>query len=51
MARCTVDADTTSFKLATLDGHLEAGQIQFRVESDYRSLRFEMSRGPAAETA
>ena len=37
-----VDADTTSFKLATLDGHLEAGQIQFRVESDYRSLRFEI---------
>ena len=37
-----VDSDSTSFKLATLDGHLEAGQIQFRVESDYRSLMFEI---------
>ena len=32
--------DSTSFRLATLDGHLEAGQIEFRVGSDYRSLWF-----------
>lgn len=32
----------TSFRLATLPGHLEAGQIEFRVSSDYRSLRFEI---------
>ena len=35
-------ADATSFTLATLDGHLEAGQIHFRVGADYRSLRFEI---------
>jgi uncharacterized protein (UPF0548 family) len=35
-------ADATSFTLATLDGHLEAGQIQFRVGADYRSLIFEI---------
>jgi uncharacterized protein (UPF0548 family) len=29
-----------SFRLATLEGHLEAGQIAFRVDSDYRSLEF-----------
>ncbi len=34
--------DATSFRLATLDGHLEAGQIEFRVYSDYRSLWFEI---------
>jgi len=32
----------TSFRLATLPGHLEAGQIEFRVASDYRSLGFEI---------
>lgn len=37
-----VDASTTSFRLATLRGHLEAGQIEFRVSSDYRSLWFEI---------
>lgn len=37
-----VAADATSFRLVTLDGHLEAGQIQFRVDSDYRSLQFEI---------
>ena len=30
----------TSFRLATLEGHLEAGQIEFRVASDHRSLGF-----------
>ena len=35
-------ADAASFRLATLDGHLEAGQIEFRVGSDYRSLWFEI---------
>ena len=37
-----VAADATSFRLATLDGHLEAGQIHFRCDSDYRSLDFEI---------
>jgi uncharacterized protein (UPF0548 family) len=32
----------TWFRLATLDGHLEAGQIEFRARSDHRSLRFEI---------
>jgi hypothetical protein len=29
-----VAADSTSFRLATLDSHLEAGQIEFRARSD-----------------
>jgi uncharacterized protein (UPF0548 family) len=37
-----VAATPTSFRLATLPGHLEAGQIEFRVNSDYRSLGFEI---------
>jgi uncharacterized protein (UPF0548 family) len=37
-----IDADATSFRLATLPGHLEAGQIEFRVSADYRSLWFEI---------
>jgi uncharacterized protein (UPF0548 family) len=37
-----VAADATSFRLATLPGHLEAGQIEFRVASDHRSLWFEI---------
>ncbi len=37
-----VDVDPTSFRLATLPGHLEAGQIEFRVGADYRSLWFEI---------
>lgn len=32
----------TSFRLATLPGHLEAGQIEFRAGADYRSLWFEI---------
>ncbi len=30
----------TSFRLATLDGHLEAGQIDFRAAGDHRSMEF-----------
>ena len=30
----------TSFRLATLEGHLEAGQIEFRVSEAHRSLEF-----------
>jgi uncharacterized protein (UPF0548 family) len=37
-----VAASPTSFRLATLIGHLEAGQIEFRARSDYRSLEFEI---------
>jgi uncharacterized protein (UPF0548 family) len=37
-----VAAGPTSFRLATLEGHLEAGQIEFRVRSDHRSLWFEI---------
>ncbi|MDQ3209135.1 MAG: DUF1990 domain-containing protein [Gemmatimonadota bacterium] len=37
-----VEAGPTSFRLATLKGHLEAGQIEFRLGSDYRSLWFEI---------
>lgn len=32
----------TSFRLATLSGHLEAGQIEFRARADHRSLWFEI---------
>ncbi|HSK50409.1 MAG TPA: DUF1990 family protein [Solirubrobacterales bacterium] len=37
-----VAVDPTSFRLATLPGHLEAGQIEFRARLDYRSLWFEI---------
>ena len=37
-----IATEATSFRLATLDGHLEAGQIEFRVRSDHRSLHFEI---------
>jgi hypothetical protein len=37
-----VAAGPTRFRLATLLGHLEAGQIEFRVSSDHRSLGFEI---------
>jgi uncharacterized protein (UPF0548 family) len=37
-----VAADATSFRLATLQTHLEAGQIEFRTRSDHRSLDFEI---------
>jgi hypothetical protein len=32
----------TSFRLATLDGHLEAGQIEFRARPDGRAVLFEI---------
>jgi hypothetical protein len=37
-----VHRDLTSFRLATLEGHLEAGEIEFRVTSDGDALRFEI---------
>lgn len=37
-----VAANRTAFRLATLDGHLEAGQIEFRASADHRSLVFEI---------
>lgn len=37
-----VGQDATSFQLATLRGHLEAGQIKFRVAQDGAELRFEI---------
>ena len=37
-----ISVDSTSFRLATLNGHLEAGQIEFRVGSDHRSLWFDI---------
>jgi uncharacterized protein (UPF0548 family) len=35
-------ADATSLRLATLQGHLEAGQIEFRACEDHRSISFEI---------
>jgi Domain of unknown function (DUF1990) len=37
-----VHRDATSFRLATLDGHLEAGQIEFRASSAGDALRFDI---------
>ncbi len=37
-----VDVTPTSFRLATLDGHLEVGQIEFRTSGEPRMLRFEI---------
>jgi uncharacterized protein (UPF0548 family) len=37
-----IAATPTSFRLATLAGHLEAGQIEFRAGADHRSLTFEI---------
>src|SRR5690348_10551924 len=37
-----VSCSPTSFRLVTLKGHLEAGQIEFRVRADHRSLHFEI---------
>lgn len=37
-----VAVDPTSFRLATLEGHLEAGQIEFRASEDHRSISFEI---------
>jgi uncharacterized protein (UPF0548 family) len=35
-----VDVRPDSFRLATLNGHLEAGQIEFRARADLRALEF-----------
>jgi hypothetical protein len=37
-----VDRSPTSFRLATLRGHLEAGQIEFRARREDGALRFEI---------
>jgi hypothetical protein len=37
-----VRRDEASFRLATLNGHLEAGEIEFRAEPDGDALRFEI---------
>lgn len=37
-----VRRDATSFRLATLDGHLEAGEIEFRAEPAGDALHFEI---------
>jgi Domain of unknown function (DUF1990) len=37
-----VRRDEACFRLATLDGHLEAGEIEFRAETDGEALRFEI---------
>ena len=37
-----VDRTATSFRLATMPGHLEAGQIEFRARDDGQALRFEI---------
>jgi uncharacterized protein (UPF0548 family) len=37
-----VAIDRTSFRLATLSGHLEAGQIEFRAYDDHRGVVFEI---------
>jgi uncharacterized protein (UPF0548 family) len=35
-----MDVGPDSFRLATLTGHLEAGQIEFRARADYRAVEF-----------
>jgi uncharacterized protein (UPF0548 family) len=35
-----VASTPTSFRLATLDGHLEAGQVELRATADHRSVEF-----------
>jgi hypothetical protein len=37
-----IHRDVASFRLATLDGHLEAGQIEFRARPDGRAVLFEI---------
>jgi Domain of unknown function (DUF1990) len=37
-----VRREDNAFRLATLDGHLEAGEIEFRAEPDGDALRFEI---------
>jgi hypothetical protein len=46
-----VRRDQNSFRLATLDGHLEAGEIEFRAEpAADGELRFEIDPGPGRAT-
>ena len=45
-----VEVTPTSFRLATLDGHLEAGQIEFRARAGHRSSVFEIESESAAAT-
>src|SRR3954465_11056805 len=42
-----VDLQPTSFRLATLDGHLEAGQIEFTAAPEGERLVFHIRRGGA----
>ena len=37
-----IGRDATSFRLATLNGHLEAGEIEFRADRDGAALHFEI---------
>jgi uncharacterized protein (UPF0548 family) len=37
-----VEVDESAFRLATLQGHLEAGQIEFRAREDHRGVVFEI---------
>jgi uncharacterized protein (UPF0548 family) len=37
-----VDVGESSFRLATLEGHLEAGQIEYRAHQDHRGVVFEI---------
>ena len=37
-----IHRDAVSFRFATLDGHLEAGEIEFRAKPDGDALRFEI---------
>jgi uncharacterized protein (UPF0548 family) len=37
-----VEVRNASFRLATLKGHLEAGQIEFRASEDHRGIAFEI---------
>jgi Domain of unknown function (DUF1990) len=46
-----IEVASQSFRLATLDGHLEAGQIEFRVsDSDVREVTFEIESWARSST-
>ena len=45
-----VHVTPTSFRFATLDGHLEAGQIEWHAADEGGELRFGSNRGRAAAT-
>jgi Domain of unknown function (DUF1990) len=46
-----LEAGPTSFRLATLSGHLEAGQIEFRVRSEDSMLVFEIESWARSSSA